>query len=345
MRLNQDWLRCVVFLCVDRDNKLGGVERVPVATAFLVRVTDSEDKSISWKYLVTARHVIERRSERDIDDKVHVRVNLTDGGYDDYLTSRSDWLTHNNADVALIDFAPPKESLSKIDHLTIQLEMFVDKDYGYSGKPLPDDGSIRIWVHLGDEVFFVGLFTQHTGKSRNLPIVRFGHISALPREPIVLPEWGGMGDLKQLAWLVECKSWGGHSGSPAFWTQGMPVLDQHGMWDIRYIPVFLGLVSGHFDVPKELKTTGEYSQYLGKIEAEINAGIAFVTPAEAIRQLLMREDLLEERQRRKKKIQAQGPKGTLDMGQIGEKGITKEQFLDDLRKVSRKWPSPEKESS
>jgi hypothetical protein len=113
--------------------------------------------------------------------------------------------------------------------------------------------------------------------------------------------------------------WRGCPVHLAFWTQATPVMNQHGMCDIRYIHAFLGLVSGHYDAPKRLETTGEYSEYLGEIKAEINTGIAFVTPAEAIRQLLMREDLLGERQERKKKIQSQRPKGTLDIGQIEER--------------------------
>ena len=346
MRITRDWPRCVMFLCVDRNTK-SGIKRVPISTAFWVRVTDNDDKSISWKYIVTARHVIEERGEDDVDDNVHIRVNLVDGGYKDYPTNRSDWLTHDNADVALIDLLLPTEFLGKIDHLTIPLEMFLDNDYGYRGEPLPKDKSITVWPHLADEVFFIGLFTQHAGERCNLPIVRFGHISAFPIEPIVLPEWGGTAEFEQLAWLVECKSWGGHSGSPTFWVLPMPTLERKGkveIWNIRYIKAFLGLVSGHFDVPKKLKTTGEYS-YLGKIEAGLNAGIACVTPAEEVRQLLMGGDLVKKRQQGKRKIQSQRPKATLDMGQIGEGGITKEQFLDDLRKVSQKLPPPEKESS
>ena len=43
MRINQDWLRCVTFLCVDRK------KRVPIATAFWIRFTNEEDESIYWK--------------------------------------------------------------------------------------------------------------------------------------------------------------------------------------------------------------------------------------------------------------------------------------------------------
>ena len=336
MRINQDWLRCVTFICVDRKKDLEE-RRFPIATAFWIRFIDEEDESIPWKYIVTARHIIEDRSEDDINDKLHIRFNLIGGGYEDYTTDRSDWLTHNGADVALIEINLPIETLKRINHLAIPLSMFIDKDYAYRSIPFVKDKSIVVWPHLGDEVYFIGLFTQHTGRKQNLPIVRFGNISAMPIEPVTLPRWNRTAEFEQIVWLVECKSWGGHSGSPAFWTMPVPFLEKKGgkeIWTTRNMNAFLGLVSAHFDVAKELKTSGEYS-YLGKIEAGINAGIACVTPAEAIRQLLMEDDLILRRQESRKSI-SKGPRATLDIGQIGEQFMTKEQFINDLKKVSQK---------
>src|SRR5207253_3257650 len=76
---------------------------------------------------------------------------------------------------------------------------FVDADYRYpsgieetggvtlrrtgQGGFAPDPGA-KLEVGVGDEVFFVGLFVQHAGEARNLPMARFGHISRMPVEPI-----------------------------------------------------------------------------------------------------------------------------------------------------------------
>ncbi len=55
---------------------------------------------------------------------------------------------------------------------------------------------------------------------------------------------------------------------------------------------FLGLVSGHFDITQAAETTGDID---GTVTVAINAGIAVVTPAEAVRELLCRDDVLEDR--------------------------------------------------
>lgn len=319
MRVSRDWLRCVMFLCVDRNIDLT-TECVPIATAFLVRLTDSDDKSISWKYLVTARHVIEDKDDTISNDRIYIRANLLGGGCKEWPTDRKDWIIHDNADVAIINFVSPIKRPDEIDHLTIPLDMFVTKDYGYYGPPIHNINR-KAWVHIGDEVFFIGLFTAHTGTGRNLPIVRFGNISAMPTEPIKLHRWSGTTEFEALAYLAECRSWGGHSGSPAFWA--MPVAVGKGVkdlniisWETEHIVAFLGLVSAHFDIPKEARHTGDI---LGKIKTDINAGIAAITPSEAICQLLMREDLIKMRQEQKKAIQSQRPRATLDIGQVGFK--------------------------
>lgn len=62
----------------------------------------------------------------------------------------------------------------------------------------------------GDEVFIVGRFVNHEGKQRNLPSVRFGNISQMPWEPIVVDGY------PQESFLVEARSIAGYSGSPVF---------------------------------------------------------------------------------------------------------------------------------
>src|SRR6266852_9284872 len=60
--------------------------------------------------------------------------------------------------------------------------------------------------------FFYGRFISHDGKQRNRPVMRFGNISMLPDQDAPV----GVGDHDQLAFLVECRSLGGFSGSSAF---------------------------------------------------------------------------------------------------------------------------------
>jgi hypothetical protein len=39
-------------------------------------------------------------------------------------------------------------------------------------------------LELGDDVFLCGTFVSHLGTSKNIPVIRIGHISAMPEEPV-----------------------------------------------------------------------------------------------------------------------------------------------------------------
>ena len=63
----------------------------------------------------------------------------------------------------------------------------------------------------GDDVFIIGRFVNCSeGKQRNLPSVRFGNISQMPWEPIVIEGH------PQESFLVEARSISGYSGSPVY---------------------------------------------------------------------------------------------------------------------------------
>ena len=101
-----------------------------------------------------------------------------------------------------------------------------------------------------------------------------------------------------VGYLAECKSWGGHSGSPVLWTSTVRgrIIEASGVKQAKQehsINGLLGLVSGHFDIEQAANVTGEV---LGRIETAINSGIAVITPASAITELLVRDDLVEARQ-------------------------------------------------
>jgi hypothetical protein len=74
------------------------------------------------------------------------------------------------------------------------------------------------------------------------------------------------------------------------------------------------LVSAHFNI--ETPASG-YSDVI----TEINAGIAVITPAKAIRELLIREDLAEERRRKTTNAAEGEPAAAYDIaGQEASKG-------------------------
>jgi len=280
-------LNCVAFVLTERLVE-GSLKKIPGATAFFVHVPSRPQSNVSWVYLVTARHVIE-----DADsDVIHIRVNKTKEGFHEFPTTRDQWLTHDTADVAAILFQPAQDEARDLGHRTIPLDIFVSggPDYKYEGSPFGQAGGLP--VSIGHEVFFLGLFVQHYGQERNLPVARFGRISRMPGL-IRLPRSRGTSSFETVAYLAECHSWGGHSGSPTFWLHPM-VRERRQTIEIGNFQAFLGLVSAHYEIPREAKVVGDV---VGKIETDINAGIAVITPAEAIRQLLMRDDFVAKREK------------------------------------------------
>src|SRR5262245_52337635 len=76
MRVPDEVLKCVCFLCVKEIQN--GVERMRYGgTGFFVSVPAPRNEGMVFKYLVTAKHVVERA---ETYGGLHVRVNTLDGG-------------------------------------------------------------------------------------------------------------------------------------------------------------------------------------------------------------------------------------------------------------------------
>ncbi len=314
LKIRDHHLRTVAFLCIEKEIAPGVISRIPIATAFFVVVQEGA----GWLgYVVTARHCVDGIGSRPL----YLRVNVEDG-FDDIETRREDWYMHDDADVAVAPFVANRPGGFVLN--AVGLEDFVNADYSFTSSdptlatyvgtgdaenpPLRAESTV-IPVEPGNDVFFVGLFVQHYGEKQNLPVARFGNISRMPIEPITFKLPDGTYS-NQLAYLVESRSWGGHSGSPVYWRHPIAQLveldaprdapkamkTRRGTVYVQYpgaeVVGFLGLVSGHFDIDQEAKTVGDVQ---GSITTGINSGIAVVTPAEAVRELLMREDVVDHR--------------------------------------------------
>jgi hypothetical protein len=303
-----EYLQTVFFLCVDKlDN--GVTKREPQATGFFVRVPLNSNPAAGVDYVVTARHCIE---EARGHDTLYIRINRKVGGFVEIPTRVNDWATHDVADVAAIPILPVAlpngVKPTDLDQASLRLADFVGPgpDYKYIGEA-PLLGKVEIQPRVGHEIFFLGLFSQQYGHERNLPLARFGHISRMPSK-VEMESCGTRFEV--IAYLAEFHSWGGHSGSPVFflypWMLETEEVDNQGSvarttFDLVHVSGFIGLVSGHYDIPKDAKTGGDI---LGKVQMDLNSGIAIVTPAEAVKELLMRSDLVAEREDLKKKEEA-----------------------------------------
>ena len=144
-------------------------------------------------------------------------------------------------------------------------------------------------IGFGDDVHFLGLFQQYAGRTRNEPVVRWGNIAAMPQDP-VRAIMGPNIETEIEGIFVEARSWGGHSGSPVF--VEYPQLPHKTF--LGKPTGLLGLVQGHYTIKGREIAVGDIAPDQGEIE--MNAGMALIVPAQKIRDLLEREDLVKERE-------------------------------------------------
>ena len=136
-------------------------------------------------------------------------------------------------------------------------------------------------IGAGDEVFMAGLFTKHSGTSKNMPIVRMGNVAMMPRDAVETK----YGDME--TYLIEARSIGGMSGSPVFVCKADVIGEPGRMW-------LMGLIHGHW----QLRDEGSADTVIEDLTSNgpINMGIAIVVPAQKIWETLHCETFTKIRQ-------------------------------------------------
>lgn len=273
VRVPAEVLKCVGFVGEAIRNPEGEVFGDVDATGFFVNVRSKHFPHLRYPYFVTAKHVAE-----DLRDRTpYILVNSKSGGKPIYLKHwRPYWFFHptdDKADVAILQIAEQPDT----DFLGVLTKDFVTGD----------DIVSREWVDVGDEVFVTGLFTRAPGQNRNMPIVRHGNLAMIPEEQIQTEI--GFTDV----YLIEGRSIGGLSGSPVFVrrTEIMKVqLADKRITEI-WVPgpfKLLGLMQGHWDI-KESEMNKAAIHHVQK--HGVNLGIAIVTPATKILDILMQPQM------------------------------------------------------
>lgn len=231
--------------------------------------------------LVTARHIIQKIRNLGVIE-IHVRANMEDGSARWTSTNYSDWVFHprkSNSDVAVL-FNPPIDGTDQkslvIDEIFLNQKVIDDEDIG-----------------VGTDVFITGLFRHHSGRSKNVPIVRVGSIAAMDDEEVQTDEVG-----KISAYLIEARSIGGLSGSPVFVHPGHTKVKDGSLMFREGKEFFLiGLIHGHYDVD-ETKIDHAGVKKL----AQVNMGIAIVVPWYEILEVLDNHKLLSAVTEKKKQL-------------------------------------------
>jgi hypothetical protein len=207
--------------------------------------------------VVTNRHVVNAGNHV-------VRMNTKDGRATAVVSDPAEWIVSAEDDVAVLPFAIPDNA----DFSAIAPDLF-----------LAEDCLIEGWqLFPGDEVIFYGRFVTHDGRQRNKPVVRYGNVAMMPdpADPV------RVGDDDQEAFLVECRSLSGFSGSPAFvrlaGSRLMARADDQRGW----IPTgvrFLGMDCGHLPFWSPVRPEKSQNSRLADMWVETNTGIAVVVPA------------------------------------------------------------------
>jgi hypothetical protein len=243
---------CIFFVCAhSSDGTL-----TPMGTGFICS-RPAEGGRVMM--LVTAKHVLIKAEQASDDGAIYLRFNARSGNFAALKMSRDTWLLHPTDETAIDVAVHPwtTQIAAAVAFKAWPIEMSADEEF------IQREG-----VGLGDEVLMVGLFVNHAGNRKNVPIVRQGLIAAMPEEPIYTENFGPID-----AYLIEVRSIGGFSGSPVFlhmgglrgstMTLGPPQLH------------LLGLMHGYWDVdPREAAAT--------KKGDAVNTGIAAVVPVSKI---------------------------------------------------------------
>jgi hypothetical protein len=277
-RLQDLFLNSSVYLYPTEEQARDG--RGSGGTGFITTITGKPPLSQSFHaYIVTAKHVLSDLGE------IFIRVNRRPwlGKPVIFRTKEREWVPHRDADVAVVQVALNPVELH-IAHVTEELyvtrEMMAwpdDDDYD------PDK------LGIGDDCYFFGRFMGHPGIEKNLPMLRFGNLAMMPREPVYGEE----------AFLVEFKSMPGFSGSPVF-IYRTGTID---FWN-TYKPAepnelrFLGVDFCHLPEIAEVGTLNDEGKFVGKkVWVKHSAGIMGVVPAWKLRELLMTEERLVKRRK------------------------------------------------
>lgn len=247
----------------------------PHGTGFMCA---SDDEGFTFQYIVTAGHVIDGMGEN-----ICIRANVQEGGTEIVRTKKADWYRHPGTnprryvDVAVCPVMM-KQTIFDITHAHLTHDVLTDAALAENR------------VGIGDELFVIGLFTQHGGEERNIPIVRSGTIAAMMEEPISTPD--GFMD----GYLIETHSIGGLSGSPVVMHFGGDrIIDDPAFAGSDHNPrhFLLGFVHGHFVIENPQDAVVEKDKTAGKI----NTGIGIVVPISKVIETVNQPALAAERKK------------------------------------------------
>ena len=263
LRINDDILKCVVFLGYETTDEAGEVRFEPVGTGFFLHFD-------GFSHLVTARHVAEPIQSGPFI----LRAASKSGDVGRSEITRIGWFYHpdKNVDVAAIPagLKEPADWFKIPDDIVLTEQRLEEYRMG-----------------IGDEVQIVGLYRLLHGKERHLPIIHNWHIAMMPGDELI-PVRDTVSNKLTYAkgYLVEAQTFEGLSGSPVF---------ARNTWTIRLTdgPGFLigpirllGLWRSAWDAPPD-----EILATQRPDARKVPVGVGIVEPAARIIETLELQDM------------------------------------------------------
>lgn len=254
-----------------------------IGTGFFIGVKLVDTEDAFRVYFVTAKHVLKDKDNKYLPEII-LRLNKRDGD--------SQFIKLNLKDVKIFEHPDKDVDIALFDCLP--------DENTYDFKFIPDNLIANKEVIStneiaeGDEVFFAGLFTSHVGQKKNQPIFRFGKVALISDEKIEWKEKDKPAKFMDLL-LLECQSFGGNSGSPVFYQ--LNPFRKPGQISIGGPKIFLaGIMTGSFLHGNQIQITDTVANLISMQ----NVGIAAVTPADKLHDILFSKELVESRNRAKK---------------------------------------------
>jgi hypothetical protein len=190
-RIKLEHEKCMFFLFNEERHE-------PAGTGFIVGRSTGPTASPHF-YGVTNHHVAQGAGGRIIV------LNTKAGHRRKILTEDCDWHWVFDDDLAIIDITNLISS---------------DDDFSYISESEFTDRSFieDTEIGIGDEVFLVGLFAPHAGKSKNIASGKFGSLSIVASDDALVPgyEAGGNRYPARPRFIADMRSRPGYSGSPVF---------------------------------------------------------------------------------------------------------------------------------
>lgn len=294
-RVPESFLGSVFYLYrsvgdAERGEKNGG-------TGFFVSVVDDDPQAHPFLYAVSNWHIV----APDVANAPVARVNTKAGGIE--VLDGLVWKHHPAGDdvaIAHVGLAPEHFAYRAIKS-SLCLTGWQPGDV--------DESGARVFGP-GNDTFFIGRYADHEGREQNHPVVRFGNVSMMPWEKIRNPYL----QFDQESYVVESRSLGGFSGSPVF-VNPQYFLSDDGRMDFYMSGAswLLGLVWGHGELFGPVYESDEETEVDGRWVVKQNNGLMYVVPSWKIRDLLMDD---EEIARRAKRRDAWSDEGDTEIGQM-----------------------------